>query len=88
MLLIGFLSLGLICWLICRQFERPQSKSEGARLAGCCPGCHAAVQQGWMLCPECQTLLHKSCPECGQVHDRWFSFCPWCGHAAATVNGS
>lgn len=78
MLLLGVLILGLICWLILRQLNQP-GKEDFTKIYGECPECGMTVENGWPLCPNCQTRLRKSCPDCDQVHDVWFNFCPWCG---------
>lgn len=85
MLLIGGLTLGLLCWLIIRQLALAP-KGAPAKLVGHCPNCRHTVESGWLLCPDCETRLRKSCSACGEIHDCWFNFCPWCGHAAATTN--
>ena len=82
MLLLGFLSLGVLSWLIARQLRLASPDQAPARLTGNCPDCRQNVESGWLVCPDCLTRLRESCAECGETHDRWFAFCPWCGHAA------
>ena len=85
MLLLGVLTLGLLCWLSLRQLNQPRHR-DFTKIYGECCECGTTVENGWPLCPNCQTRLRKSCPGCDKVHDVWFNFCPWCGQASQGRN--
>ncbi|MBC8252443.1 MAG: zinc ribbon domain-containing protein [Ardenticatenia bacterium] len=43
-----------------------------------CPGCRRKIEMGWLVCPDCHTILKKKCLDCGQLlHLRW-DICPYC----------
>lgn len=76
MFLLFILSLTVIFYFICMEFDKPVHP--GAPLLGECPGCSEQVASGWLVCPECKGILRQSCSGCGKVHDAWVNFCPWC----------
>lgn len=44
-----------------------------------CPGCSRAVENAWMVCPDCHTQLKKRCHSCEELlHLKW-NVCPFCG---------
>lgn len=43
-----------------------------------CPGCGAAVESDWQICPQCHTRLKKPCRQCGRLMDLGWQICPHC----------
>lgn len=80
MILFFFICLAFLTWLICRELER--SGSQGAIPLGNCAGCGQALDDEWLICPRCGTLVQEHCPACGGKHACGDAFCPWCGVAA------
>lgn len=76
MFLLFTISLTIIFYFICMEFDKPGHA--GIPLTGKCPGCEEQVVSGWLFCPKCRSVLRESCPGCGKVHDIWVNFCPWC----------
>ena len=68
--------LVLLIFAILRELERPQERPGAA--AADCPGCGKIVEAGWLLCPNCRTLLQEGCG-CGRPRAVYHPFCPWCG---------
>jgi RNA polymerase subunit RPABC4/transcription elongation factor Spt4 len=50
-----------------------------------CPGCTAAVQADWLVCPNCLTRLRKSCQHCEQAMELPWQICPYCTTPAPGV---
>ncbi|MHC1785309.1 MAG: zinc ribbon domain-containing protein [Anaerolineaceae bacterium] len=50
-----------------------------------CPGCGRKVQETWMVCPGCQTVLKKKCQHCGQLLELPWKVCPYCGQTASAL---
>ena len=50
-----------------------------------CPGCTAAVEPDWVVCPNCYTRLRKRCQQCGETMELPWQICPFC---ASTVPGA
>lgn len=50
-----------------------------------CPGCGRHIQEEWIACPNCYTLLKKSCQRCGKSIDLSWKLCPFCGTPAAEL---
>ena len=44
-----------------------------------CPGCSRRIQEGWTVCPSCQTKLRKTCQTCGRLMELPWNLCPYCG---------
>ena len=84
MFLLFILSLSIIFYFICMEFDKPTDPE--IPLTGECPECNEQVVSGWLVCPRCKTVLRESCPDCGKVHDSWVKYCPWCRHANEVVN--
>lgn len=76
MFLLFLISLSTIFYFICIEFEKPSHRE--APLTGECPCCSAEVVSGWLVCPDCKSVLRESCSGCGKCHDVWVNFCPWC----------
>jgi RNA polymerase subunit RPABC4/transcription elongation factor Spt4 len=51
--------------------------------ASICPGCNRRVDQEWVACPNCHTLLKKACENCGRVIDLPWNLCPYCATPVA-----
>jgi predicted RNA-binding Zn-ribbon protein involved in translation (DUF1610 family) len=47
-----------------------------------CPACGRKVQETWMVCPGCHTVLKKKCQHCDQLLELSWKVCPYCGQAA------
>jgi RNA polymerase subunit RPABC4/transcription elongation factor Spt4 len=45
-----------------------------------CPGCGRRVQDDWMACPGCHTILKKKCHHCGRLLELPWKICPYCAH--------
>ncbi|MHB1687877.1 MAG: zinc ribbon domain-containing protein [Ignavibacteriaceae bacterium] len=43
-----------------------------------CPNCHAAVEDAYLSCPECNYKLKKNCPSCGKIIKTNWKVCPYC----------
>jgi len=77
MFLLFIISLSVIFYFICMELDDKPVPPE-APLSGQCPGCSEMVVSGWLVCPQCKTVLRESCSGCGKVHDSWVKYCPWC----------
>ncbi len=44
-----------------------------------CFSCQRPVEEEYMLCPHCQTVLKEACVGCGKLVDVKWSVCPYCG---------
>ena len=78
MFLLFVISLSIIFYYICMELDKPTPPE--LQLTGECPGCAEKVVSGWLVCPQCRTVLRETCPGCGKVHDSWVRYCPWCRH--------
>lgn len=47
-----------------------------------CPGCGRKVQEDWMICPGCHTVLKKKCRNCSKLLELPWKVCPYCGQTA------
>ena len=83
MFLLLLISLSIIFYGICKEFDQPLPP--GNPVTGSCPGCSIQVVSGWLVCPECKTILRETCAECCKVHDSWARYCPWCRHLNGVV---
>lgn len=43
-----------------------------------CPHCQEFVEEGWPVCPFCQTALFWKCPKCGSAVKPEWKVCPAC----------
>lgn len=43
-----------------------------------CPSCQRSVEDGFVLCPSCQTQLRETCTGCGRLVDLKWPVCPYC----------
>jgi hypothetical protein len=86
MFLIFLISLSILFYLIVMELNKPLPSA--TPLTGACPGCTKTVVSGWLVCPQCQTVLRDRCSACGKVHDSWVSYCPWCRHEKGLVTGA
>jgi len=77
MILILFVTLGLLLWQICCQLDRRGQEVESFIVE--CGDCGAAIGNDWLICPSCKALVQKHCAECGGLHAVTAAFCPWCG---------
>ena len=84
MFLLFIISLSIIIYFIGMELDKPISPE--TPLSGDCPGCSAQVESGWLVCPQCRSVLREICPDCGKVHDSWVSYCPWCRHMNEVAN--
>ncbi len=84
MFLIFIISLSIIFYFICMEFDTPVPPEPP--LSGECPGCSEQVESGWLVCPQCQAVLREICPGCSKVRDRWVKYCPWCKHLNEAVS--
>lgn len=52
-------------------------------VAAVCPGCGAAMKEGWKFCPFCAKKIEpeqpKKCPGCGADTEAGWKACPTCG---------
>ena len=78
MFLLFIISLSIIIYFICMEFDKPVPPY--SPLYGSCPDCLERVESGWLVCPNCRAVLREACPDCGKAHDRWVNYCPWCRH--------
>jgi len=78
MFLLFIISLAIIFYYICLEFDKPSPPE--VPLTGDCPGCAGQIVSGWLVCPQCKAVLRETCQGCGKVHDSWVSYCPWCCH--------
>ncbi len=76
MVLLFLLLFAILAYAILAEVE---NASEPALGTGKCPGCAQVVEEDWILCPRCRTILKTGCGGCGRRIDGWRSFCPWCG---------
>ena len=76
MFLLFVISLAIIFYYICMEFDKPSPPE--VPLTGECPGCAERIVTGWLVCPQCKTVLRETCLDCGKVHDSWVRYCPWC----------
>jgi len=83
MFLLFIISLSILFYFICMEFDKPSSPD--IPLTGECPDCSEKVVTGWLVCPNCKSVLRDSCPGCGKVHDVWVNFCPWCRQKSDAV---
>ena len=44
-----------------------------------CPGCSNAVEEDWLLCPNCRTRLAHRCASCSRTMALDWTLCGWCG---------
>lgn len=44
-----------------------------------CHSCQRPVEDDYMLCPHCQTVLKDACAGCGKLIDVKWAVCPYCG---------
>jgi hypothetical protein len=91
--MVAVLSLpGILIYLILRpartlEEEYQQTLEEEAMLQtlenpSTCPGCSRQIMDSWMVCPTCQTKLHKPCHSCGKSMELAWNICPFCGTPA------
>ncbi|HVL53615.1 MAG TPA: zinc ribbon domain-containing protein, partial [Vitreimonas sp.] len=57
--------------------ERLDELDDELRLA--CPGCAKAVEDDWLICPECRSRLAHRCANCGRTMGLDWTLCGWCG---------
>lgn len=53
-----------------------------------CHGCQKAIEEDYVVCPHCHTMLREPCVNCSRTFDVRWSLCPFCGHTkgeSATV---
>jgi predicted amidophosphoribosyltransferase len=43
-----------------------------------CPGCSAAVEPDFLVCPVCVTQLRRACDGCGAPLEPLWQACPYC----------
>lgn len=43
-----------------------------------CPSCHRSVEDGFVMCPGCQTQLREACTGCSRLIDLKWPVCPYC----------
>lgn len=79
MILTFLVILALMAYAILGELER--NREPLAAAGDDCPGCAAATEPGWLLCPRCRTLLQEHCPGCGRQTAASHLFCPWCGRS-------
>lgn len=84
MFLLFLISLSILFYFICMEFNEPTPPAEP--LTGACPECSGEVVSGWLVCPHCRTVLRQACRACGKIHDSWVRYCPWCRHHKETVD--
>ncbi|MGW8312807.1 MAG: double zinc ribbon domain-containing protein [Desulfuromonadales bacterium] len=77
MFLLFMISLSVIVYFICMEINKPVTPLSPP--SGHCQVCSQSVESGWLVCPNCRSVLREVCSDCGKVHDRWVNFCPWCG---------
>lgn len=77
MVLTFLVILALLAYAIAGELER--SREPLLPEGGACPGCAAATEGEWLVCPLCRTLLQEHCPGCGRPKGVAQRFCPWCG---------
>jgi len=89
---------GLALYMLLRPRETlaevyERSLEEEALLQGieerlACPGCNRRIEEEYLICPTCHTLLKKACPACGRLlHLRW-NLCPYCGAVQTAVKAA
>jgi RNA polymerase subunit RPABC4/transcription elongation factor Spt4 len=88
LVLVGFLP-GLLLYILLRpretlaeQYER--SLEEEALLQDIedrriCPSCHEAVEDDFLICPNCSTRLKNQCSNCNRLMKLEWNVCPYCG---------
>jgi RNA polymerase subunit RPABC4/transcription elongation factor Spt4 len=92
-LMVALLTLpGVLVYLILRpsrtlEEEYQQTLEEEALLQSIedqsvCPGCERHIKEDWLVCPTCQTKLHKRCHSCGRLMELPWNICPYCGTPA------
>lgn len=79
---------GILIYLVLRpartlEEDYQQSLEEEALLqtiedASICPGCNRRIEDSWLACPNCHTLLKKKCKTCGKVIALPWDLCPYC----------
>ncbi|TYO98255.1 hypothetical protein EDC39_10750 [Geothermobacter ehrlichii] len=77
MILVLFVTLGLLLWQICCQLDRRGQKVEPS--AADCGECGETIGDDWLICPRCKSLVQQHCPGCSGLHAVSDTFCPWCG---------
>ena len=92
-ILVAILNLpGILVYLVLRpprtlEGEYQQTLEEEAMLQAIeeetvCPGCERRIKDVWIVCPTCQTKLHKPCHKCGKLMELAWNICPFCGAPA------
>jgi RNA polymerase subunit RPABC4/transcription elongation factor Spt4 len=76
MVLLFLLLFAILAYAILVETDDAAEPASGT---GACPGCARRVEEDWLLCPRCRTLLKTGCAGCGHRIDSWRPFCPWCG---------
>jgi len=44
-----------------------------------CPSCKAAIEEDFILCPNCHTQLKNVCSNCERLLQLNWNICPYCG---------
>ena len=70
-----------------RQLEQEAILSE-LHSVSACPSCRRPVQDDFMVCPHCRTVLKDACHSCNQLMLRAWKFCPFCSTARETPQPS
>jgi RNA polymerase subunit RPABC4/transcription elongation factor Spt4 len=91
LLVITFTLPGLLLYLILRPKETlaeayERSLEEEYLLQDIeketCPKCKQRVDQDFMMCPNCHSVLRQPCPSCARLLELSWRACPYCGAGA------
>ncbi len=77
MILVFLVILGFLAYAIMVELE--VGKKLPIRDSGRCPECGQEVEEDWLLCPRCRSLLKSTCTGCGHPGAVYHVFCPFCG---------
>ncbi len=44
-----------------------------------CPNCRKPVEEDWLICPQCRSIIGHRCDHCGRSVGVDWDACAWCG---------
>lgn len=61
-----------------RRMEAEAFRRDMPQPQATCPSCQQAVQQDYLVCPNCRTRLREACSNCSRALEMSWSACPYC----------
>jgi len=84
MVLVFLFILAIIILAILTEIDRSHNVAAPKPLN--CPICREQIENDWIVCPRCRTLLQETCPSCSEPGAIYHSYCAHCGNSMKSKN--